>query len=118
VVPTVTLRSLYRMSERVAQVQGCTHAAFALVRSHHLGLVYARPLDRIRQGLHGQETMRKQDQLHVAPAGQKEVSASVLSRSKGQHASGLHCSRPHHVGLPTGHEVENNPHIFFKFFMT
>lgn len=64
-VPTVTLRSLYCMSKRVAQVQGCTHAAFALVRSHHLGLVHARPLDRIRQGLHGQETMGMQDLLHI-----------------------------------------------------
>ena len=64
-VPTVTLRSLDRMSKRVAQVQGCAHAALALVRGHHLGLVHARALDRIRQGLHGQEAMGAQDQLPV-----------------------------------------------------
>jgi len=38
--------------EGVAQVEGGAHAALPLVRRHHLRLVYARPLDRVRERLH------------------------------------------------------------------
>lgn len=60
---TVSRDRLHGVAEGVAQVQGCPHAAFPLIDSHHLRLVHARPLDGVRQRLRSRAAQAITDEI-------------------------------------------------------